>query len=262
MASPTFSISVFRDGSIQAAQSEPAVPLLPLAQFIEWQNGILASRPNIYRLQKWGQEPLSTEGSRDVNNIGTSNFQAIGLYNKVSNTPGGTSNWLKIPHTDIMRVAAMQVEDNYVDKVADWRDQKMRWLIKPSGTVYFGGTSGDWHEKEWVSWGTIGLGYNLVKVEGVEMLRVKTPDGQIRIREMARLAGFKKSDFGRPLTDLLADGLVHRGTCVYLSGRIGDTPKGIIYTPFWKPGTGGWEYYGAQGTDPEVLYVPFSWVTK
>ena len=49
------------------------------------------------------------EAGLDVNIMGTSNFQAIGLYNKLTGF-GGVTNFLHIYRGDIDRLAALQVE--------------------------------------------------------------------------------------------------------------------------------------------------------
>jgi len=222
-----------------------------------------ASKPvasNIYRLRKWGDPIMVREAGLDVNIMGTSNFQAIGLYNKLTGF-GGVTNFLHIYRGDIDRLAALQVEDDYVDKIADWRDQKMRWLIKPKGTIYFGTDDGErWQDADFIEWGTIGLGNNYVAVEGFETFMVKVPDeDKPRMRYMARLAGFRKTDWGRPLAELLAAGLVHRCYCAYKPyNDIGDSPKGIVYSPFWSPLD--WDFAG--NAQPQALYVPFEWLEE
>jgi len=233
------------------------IPLLSFADYTRWQNGILASSPNAYRLRKWGDPVLVYEAGRSVELAGTSNFQAIGLWNKETGF-GGVTNHVWISRGDIDRVAAMQVEDNYVAKVTDWRDQKMRWLFKPKGTIYFyGDLDGGWRGVPKAKWGTIGLGWNLVTVEGVETLTVII-NQVMQQREMARLATYRKADQGRSLEDLLAHGLVHRCFCAYSGDDIGDSPKGICYSPFWSPLD--WDFAGND--QPSAFYLPLNWLSK
>jgi hypothetical protein len=218
----------------------------------------------VYRVRKWGDPIMVAEADADVGAVNTTNFQAVGIYAKTAGEFGGVTQFCRIPRADVMRLAALQVEDEYQDKVSDWRDQKMRWLIKPRGTIYFGIQTGEtWKTftKEYIEWGTIALGWNFVTVEDVETLSVKVPgEDSPRKRDMARLAGFRKTDWARPLAELLAVGLVHRCYCAYWGNNIGDTPKGIIYSPFWSPKD--WLFIGPAKQQPEAFYLPMDWLIK
>lgn len=234
------------------------VPLLPLAQYTAWQDQILARRPEMYRIRRWDDPVMG----RSVADIGVSNFQAVGLWNKANNTLGGVTNFLIVPHADIQYLAGLQVEDEYLDKQPDWRKQKMNWLCKEKGTIYFWSAStGDWRSLAYIEWGTIGLGGNLVQVEAIETLQVKLIDGVKRYIPMARLKGFHMTDMGRPLGDLLAEGLVHRCTCAYLpNNKYGDSPKGVVYSPFWSPQD--WIFIGPGQIQPNAFYLPMEWLTR
>ncbi len=212
---------------------------------------------NIYRVRKWG-DPLLGKSTDELNLPNTqSNFQAVGLYNKATGF-GGVTNFLWIPRADIDRLAALQIEDDYIAKVEDWRDQKMRWLCKPTGTIYFyGDLDGEWKGVPKIKWGTIALGWNFVTVEAIETLAVSM-DGVRSKREMARLASFRKTDWGRPLQELLANGLIHRCYCAYSGNDIGDSPKGIVYSPFWSPLD--WDFAGND--QPDAFYLPLTWLMK
>ncbi len=231
------------------------VALLPRAQYFAWQEAQLRANPRLYRVRRWG-DPLLGKTTDDLNLPNTeSNFQAVGLYNKLTGF-GGVTNYLWIPRGDIDRLAAMQLEDEYIAKVDDWRDQKMRWLCKPRGTIYmYKDLPGEWPGVPRIEWGTIALGYNLVTVEAVEILLV-TLNGVRQKRAMARLAGFRKTDWQRPLDELLAHGLVHRCFCAYRGNDIGDSPKGIIYSPFFSPLD--WDFAGND--QPTAFYLPFDWL--
>jgi hypothetical protein len=236
------------------------VPLLPWADFVRWQEQVLARRPEIYRIRRWGDPVMQ----KSVADIGVSNFQAVGLYNKSNNTFGGVTNFCRIPHIDVNYLYALQVEDEYVDKQPDWRKQKMNWLCKTRGTIYFySATTGDWTNLSYVEWGTIGLGGNLVSVESVDVLTVKMPNGTRRTLPMARLRTFRMTDQGRSLPDLLADGLVHRCFCAYLNpvpDTFGDSPKGIVYSPLWGPRD--WTFIGPGQVQPDAWYLPMEWLVK
>jgi len=215
--------------------------------------------PNLFRLRKWGDPVLVQQAGLDVNLVGTTNFQAIGLYNRETGW-GGVTNYLRIPRADIDKLIALQVEDDYQDKVQDWRSQKMNWLCKARGTIYFTGDGPEWKTAQEIKWGTIALGGNLVAVESVEDMLISTRgETHKRWRQMARLAGFRKSDWDLSLNELLERGLVHRCYCAYFpNNTFGDSPKGIIYSPFWSPLD--WDFAGVL--QPLAFYVPMDWLIQ
>lgn len=216
-----------------------------------------ATPVSLYHVRKWGDPVMVKEADLSVDIVGTSNFQAVGLYNKETGW-GGVSNFLAIPRADITRLMALQVEDDYEDKQPVWRSQKMNWLCKTKGTIYFTGNDmPGWNTASQIKWGTIALGGNLVAVAGVEDMLIKTSgETEKRWRKMARLAGFRKTDWGKPLAELLATGLVHRCYCAYSGNDFGDSPKGIIYSPFWSPLD--WDFAG--NAKPQAFYLPVDWL--
>lgn len=235
--------------SVDIYEGEQVTTLLPRLLF--------PPAPTRYRFRIWGDPVLVKEAGLSVDLVGTSNFQAIGLYNKETGW-GGVTNFLYIPRVDIDRLIALQLEDEYQDKQLDWRTQKMNWLCKTKGTIYFTGNNmPGWKTANQIKWGTIGLGRNYVTIDGFEdMLIVVRGETQKRWRKMARLKGFRRSDWGRPLGELLDAGLIHRCYCAYSGNDIGDSPKGIVYSPFFSPLD--WDFAG--NAQPQAFYVPFSWL--
>ena len=209
----------------------------------------------LYRVRRWGDPVLVEQAGLSVNVVGTTNFQAVGLYNKVTGW-GGVTNCLYIPRTDIDRLIMLQVEDDYEDKRANWRAQKMNWLCKERGTIYFG--TDDWMNALSIRWGTIAIGGNIVQIEAVEDIQVSTRGDTVkRWRKMGRLAGFRRTDWAKPLPILLERGLVHRCYCAYYpDDTFGDSPKGIIYSPFWS--VLDWDFSGQA--QPGALYIPMDWL--
>jgi hypothetical protein len=208
-----------------------------------------------WRVRRWGDPVMVAQAGASVDIAGTSNFQAVGLWNKVTGW-GGVTNFLNIPRLDIDRLKALQLEDEYRDKQPDWRSQKMNWLCKERGTIYFGGS---WKTADSVKWGTIAIGNNFVTVDGYEDIFLKLRgEEKFTTHKMARLRGFRRSDWGRPLKDLLAEGLVHRCYCAYSGNDIGDTPKGIIYSPFWSPL--GWRFISDSKPQLQAFYIPAAWL--
>lgn len=211
-----------------------------------------------YRVRIYGDPIMVREAGLDINLIHTSNFQNAPLYNKANHSFGAVSNFLRIPHADVLRLNQLQVEDEYIAKQADWRKQKMNWLCQYRGTIYMFDNEGDqWQSAASIRWGTLKLGHNVVSVEDEEQITVQVPgEKSPRKRRMMRLAGFHKRDWDRPLPELLALGLVDRCYCVYKNNTLGDSPKGIIYSPFWSPQD--WDFVGP--TQPEAFYLPYEWL--
>lgn len=231
----------------------------PWAEFQKWQDELLAQPgTRLRRVRRWG-DPVMVKYGFDVNQSTPSNFQAVGLYNDGNQEFGAVQNFIRISHADMMRLRAMQIEDEYKAKQDDWRKQKMNWLCKFIGTIYFFDEEEDqWPTAPQIRWGTLALGGNLVQVEGSDPLVVRTKlrDPEIVEVEMVRLRGFRASDWGRPLDELLAQGLVHRCFCAYSQNDFGESPKGIVYSPFFSPLD--WDFSGP--TKPTALYIPVEWL--
>lgn len=205
----------------------------------------VSSSLNLRRVKKWGSDAIMIQDGFDVNQVETSNFQAVKAYAKGVGF-GGVSNFLRIPHNEVLKLLAMQIPDNYT------YDQKLEWLCSHRGSIYmYENETDDWRTAPTVRWGTITLGGNLVQVEGYEtIIDQGTP------YRMAKLKGFTPADWARPLNDLLAEGLVHRAYCAYKNNQFGDSPKGVVYTPFFSP-----QYYDFAGTaQPSHLYIPDKWL--
>jgi hypothetical protein len=59
---------------------------------------------------------------------------------------------------------------------------------------------------------------------------------------------------------MLAEGLVHRCFCVYSGNDIGDSPQGIVYSPFWSPLD--WEFMPKERgvRPPTAFWIPFAYL--
>jgi hypothetical protein len=241
-----------------------------LPEFREWMRGLAVEpRSKVYRVKRWGYQGMSELGF-DIKVLiakgENSNFQAVGLYNEATGF-GAVSNYLIIPPDDVLRLEALQVEDDYEDKRDDWLHQKMNWLCQFRGSIYmyadddFGG-AWEWRRPDGIRWGTLALGGNLVQVVETRAFEVKLPANKTaKLTNMARLAGFKRSDWSKSLDELLALGLVHRCYCVYGGNGFGDTPKGIVYSPFWSLEE-DWEFMPKpqKGPVPRSLWIPFDYL--
>ena len=238
-----------KDNKSQKAQlSEQAVQQRLIAP-----SPALESR--LYRIRRWGDSEMVKYGF-DVNQVNTSNFQAVGLYNKETGF-GAVTNFLYLPREDIDSLRNMQFDEEVEGKNAS-KEGKMNWLCAHRGKMYmYDNESDDWQSAPRIRWGTVSLGGNLVQVDGFEELKVQLRNGQSKgMHTMARLVGFRKSDWNRPLADLLAEGLVHRCYCAYKNNQFGDTPKGIVYSPFFSPLD--WDFNGAK--QPSAFYLPMEYL--
>ena len=232
---------------------------LPICEFAKWTDGLAIENKKLYKVRIWGDKELK---GLDVNIVDTTNFQAVGVYVKEILQRGGVSNFLSIERKDIDKLIAMQIEDEFIQKQkrpGAWLAQKMNWLCKGEGTIYFTKDGGKgWETAPSILWGTIALGGNLVQVDGEpEDIEFKTEEGKKMIK-MAKLVGFKKSDWYRPLDELLAEGLVHRCFCAYKGNLPRDTPKGIVYSPFFSPQD--WDFSGKA--KPSAFYLPFDQLVR
>ena len=231
----------------------------------------LAEKPreNMYRVKRWGYQgmdkldfDISVLHERDQ----SSNFQAISLYNDATDF-GAISNFVVIPPEEVRKLEALQIEDEYLQKREHWLRQKMTWLCQHRGSQYmfadednYRGEWG-WRRADGIRWGPIALGGNLVQVVGEAWIKVKLPSrqGEENVK-MAKLKGFTYDDWDRPLDELLAEGLVHRCFCVNKGNDIGDSPQGIVYSPFWSPQ--GREFKPLQRgvRSPTAFWIPFAYL--
>lgn len=165
----------------------------------------------------------------------------LSLYNKANDSFGGITNFLVMDNNDLAHLESIQVLD------------VMSWLLQEGrgNKVFF-----DW-TNEGAKWGTIVIGGNVVQVTGYEKIYCKLPESPERQWvDMARLDGFTKADIGKPLSQLLIEGKVHRVYCIYPNGGIGDSPKGAAYMPFYSPKD--WDFTGTS--QPEAFYIPKAWL--
>jgi len=209
------------------------------------------------RVRKWGDPVMITYGF-DVNQVGTSNFQAVRSFNKETGF-GAVANFLRIPHEEVMLLRNLQFPEQ-TDRGFYDEDSKMEWLCSYRGSLYMYDTEEDeWPTAPQIRWGTLTLGGNLVQVEHYEVIRtVFGPNDDKRLQDvmMARLVGFTPADWARPLADLIAEGLVHYCYCAYKNNGFGHTPKGVIYSPFYSP-----KWYDFSGNaQPDALYIPVVWL--
>lgn len=218
--------------------------------------------PNLRRLRPWG-DPVTITYGYDVNVVGTTNWQNLKLWNFGTRQWGAVSNFLRIPRVDIDKLKAMQIPDrieypggvfvNYSQR------QKMNWLCAYRGKIYmYDGTEDSWETAPRIRWGTTAIGGNFVQVEKYEVLRIPHPSNTSEIVniEMAKLKGFRKTDWARPLPELISEGLVHRCYCVYQNNGFGDSPRGVVYSPFWSPLD--WTHVG--NVQPDAFWIPTAWM--
>ena len=226
-------------------------------EFGEWTDNNITSTSglNLRKVRRWG-DPVMIDFHFDVDQVGSTNFQAVGLYNEATGF-GGVTNYLYIEREDIENLWEMQF-DEVVNGTLFTRDLKMNWLAASDrGKIYMLDSEKDsWQKSPRIRWGSIALGGNLVQVEREEDFHpdVKLPSGKT-VRTMARLAGFRKTDWKRPLDELLAEGLVHRCFGAGKGNDFGDSPHGIVYSPFFSPLD--WDFAGQD--KPSHFYLPLEY---
>lgn len=216
---------------------------------------------NMYRLRGYGDPIMVKEMGLDIHTLyppgvnQDSNFQDHALWNSVEKTFDPLTNVLKIPMSDFKRIASWQPSDGYT------ASQKLDWLLDPTGALYTGE-----FEDSYVLWGSLGLGHNLVQVKrfAYQDNVVNWVDNIPRRRIMAELVAFRRTDFAKPIEQLIAEGLVHRCYCVY-KGRDGanikgDSPVGIVYSPMWSPLD--WTYKYSGFPQPESWWTCADWLMK
>ncbi|HXQ33368.1 MAG TPA: hypothetical protein VN843_05045 [Anaerolineales bacterium] len=252
---------------IDTVEREKGKADLPICDFVKWTDSLVTPNNNLWKVRIWGDKKLPglTVKSASVKEKADSNFQAVGVYVKEIRQRGAVSNFLTIGRKDIDKLIAMQIEDEFERKRSDrkrlevWREQKMNWLCKGEGTIYFTKGGKGWETAQSILWGTVALGGNLVQVEGdPEPIVFKVEGGKKKEIMMAKLVGFSPSDWYKPLDELLAQGLVHRCFCAYTGDKPGDSPQGIVYSPFFSP-----RYWDFSGTArPSAFYLPFDQLIK
>jgi hypothetical protein len=237
--------------------------LLPKEKYLQEIEKIAQPGTKMYRVRRWGDKAFKG-GALNVDVVGTTNFQAVGLYNKATNDFGAVKNFIHIYRDDIDRLKELQVEDEYLDKKPDWRGQKMNWLCQEAGSIYmFDNKEDSWKFSPRIRWGTLALGGNLVQVEGepeeidvkaqgFDNVAIAKKGAKVRLK-MWRLVGFRPADWFRPLDDLLREGLVHRCFCAGSRNQINDSPQGIVYSPFFSVAD-KWDFRGT--VQPGALYIP------
>src|SRR5215510_10766234 len=125
-------------------------------------NPALASK--LYRIRKWGDPEMIKYGF-DVNQVETTNFQAVGLYNKETGF-GAVTNFIYILRDDIDNLRNMQF-DQAVDGKNTSKEGKMNWLCSFRGKMYmYDDKADDWQTPPRIRWGTVALGGNIVQVDG------------------------------------------------------------------------------------------------
>lgn len=251
------------DESEEESGSKAVIGLLPRDKYLQWTESIAQPGTKMYRVRRWGDKAFKG-GALNVDVVGTTNFQAVGLYNKTTNDFGAVKNFIHIYRADIDHLKAMQVEDVYLGKKVDWRSQKMNWLCQESGSIYmFDDKEDSWRFSPRIRWGTLALGGNLVQVEGepeeidikvhgFDDVAIAKKGNKVRLK-MWRLVGFRSTDWFRPLDELLAEGLVHRCFCAGSRNQINDSPQGIVYSPFYSMAD-RWDFRGI--VQPSALYIP------
>lgn len=208
--------------------------------------------PGFHRVRQWG-DPVMVKYGFDLFDAATGNwqighFQAIRLWNPVTGW-GGLASFINLTRDDLWLIRSLQIPSREHDA-----DSKMNWLCG-DGKIIFDVAA--WEIAETARWGVIALGGNIVQVEAWEAHQVDMKDGQgRRAVAMARLRGFRSTDWGRPLRELVHSGLLHRAYCVTVGNRRVDSPKGEVYCPLFSP----LDFDFAGISQPAAFYIPQEWL--
>ena len=102
-----------KDGNSQKSGAND----LSAEQLLITPNPALESK--LYRVRKWG-DPVMLNYGFDVDQVKTTNFQAVSLYNKETGF-GGVTNFLLVPHSDVEKLMNMQFDQAVEGKNASKR---------------------------------------------------------------------------------------------------------------------------------------------
>lgn len=204
----------------------------------------------IRKLRIWG-DPVMTAWGYDVKQVGLSNWQNIALWNEFTQY-GAINSFLNIDREGIDYLYSIQFDGLNGVGTFHNKKSKMNWLCRDIGAIYL--DAANWETASITKWGTTGIGKNNVTVDEYKTMYVLDKStGRKQNLVMARVRGFRKSDMGRPLDDLLKEGLVHQCYCVNLPNNgLSETPKGIIYSPLWSPLD--WDFSGNK--QPKGFWIP------
>ncbi|MEW5828757.1 MAG: hypothetical protein AB1846_07690 [Chloroflexota bacterium] len=209
----------------------------------------------MYRVKRWGDPVLVADANLTVGGPIKSNFQAVSVWNDAFRDFGAIEYYLRIPQADVMRLKALQTfPDGYT------ANQKMQWLGgDPKGRIYMHEQNENWDTAEFLRWGTLTLGNNLVQVDKISRFAVHLPAlpaGQKVTLDMGRLVCFTPADWGA--THESHPHLIHRAWCVGANNALIDSPKGIVYTPLWSPLH--WTFIGPAKPQPTGFWIPMRWL--
>jgi hypothetical protein len=223
---------------------------------------------NLYRAKRYGDIPVREEAAMHIPYQfpppwgDKGNFQNMFLFSVQPDFQefGDVHLTLKIPNADFRRIERFQPMDGFDI------GYKMAWLSALyKESIYWTEPGEDWKSGADLWWGTIILGNNIVQVIRTETFHNVTMRKDLFREkvEMAICRGFTPADWDKPQKELIETGLLHRCTCAYTEKDIpGDTPVGIVYSPFWHPHGDlfrtGWRLQGWRRMDSGIRILPMS----
>lgn len=204
-----------------------------------------APKPTLFRARKYGDPIMKTLMGLDTGTMGTSNFQNIALFTEKGGF-GAVSQFQRLDYS------AMQYLVNIQPKDVATLNQKMAFLCgerigSPDRPYWTRG--GEWldlyngNTSVLFDFGTIVFGGQPVQVETLNgspkeykffaKYQNKTTSEWITFY---KLVGLRKSDWTRPVSDLLSEGLMQLGTWAdYPNNGYHDRwNSGIVLHPVWS----------------------------
>jgi hypothetical protein len=205
---------------------------------------------NIVEARKWGDPILyALDGMSTAPppaGIGVGNFQETILFTE-QNGFNAISTYQKMGRVELDYLQSIQRADNYTVK------QKMGWLVgdaagQTPGTIYWTKTLA-WDDPlcNEFFFGTLVFGGQKVAVEVDASGAKKVYYFWAAYRKEAiykwipfyKIRGMRRSEMGRPVEQLLAEGKMQICTCANRSATAEnvytETLKGIVYHPVWEP---------------------------
>jgi len=233
------SFRIFEDGTFEVVEQGTPLPPPP---------------PPAWRVRKWGDPVMIKEYGRDVNMIGTTNFQVICLYVPNTGTWSAVTNHVVLGRAEIEFL--IQLQQTYGSGPADETfDQRMNWLVyEGQGTRPYWG--GKWKTATRFEYGTMLWGGQSVQIIGEKTFRTSTPNNATkRDIRMGLVRMFTKADFvealaGR-LTPITHPHLIPQCAAAGKDNNYNSTPKGFtMFSPIWG---GDW----GSNLPSQQFYIPF-----
>ena len=219
--------------------------------------------PGIVKLRKWGDKQLYRLDGMSTAGLGYGSFEEIPMASRLADNPeriefGAITHFQRFARNAAGVIPELEyLKSIQPDDFKDWGftlKQKMNWLIgddiPPRANIYW--TEGAPYEEldcTAIVFGTLGFGGQLLHVETDASGQKKIyklwgkyrGEGIYKWIDFYKIIAFRKTDMGRPVSELLTEGKIQIATCANRSEATGEEDvytehlKGYVYTPIWSP---------------------------